>query len=254
MLAEAATMQEFKPVMPAPRRMRATMAPICESCSLRAVCPSSGLSKSELRELDSVVLSQRRLKPGQALFRSGEAFQAVYLVRSGFMKTMVVLEDGREQVTGLYMPGEMLGMDGVASGRYASDAVALGDSDICVNPYERLQHLEEGAGAVQRLLHRMFSLEIVREQQMMLLLGSMRAEERVASFLLNLSERFTALGFSPSEFVLRMTREEIGSLLGLKLETVSRTLSRFHKHGLIEVEGRHVRIVRAAGLRGILAH
>jgi len=254
MLAEAATMQEFKPVMPVARRMRATTAPICESCSLRAVCPSSGLSKTELRELDSVVLSQRRLKLGQALFRSGEAFQAIYLVRSGFMKTMIVLEDGREQVTGLYMPGEMLGMDGVASGRYASDAVALGDSDICVISYERLQHLEEGAGAVQRLLHRMFSREIVREQQMMLLLGSMRAEERVATFLLNLSERFTALGFSPSEFVLRMTREEIGSLLGLKLETVSRTLSRFHKHGLIEVEGRHVRIVRVAGLRGILAH
>jgi CRP/FNR family transcriptional regulator, anaerobic regulatory protein len=221
---------------------------------LRVACLSGGFSESAMRELGAVALCRRRLKMGQAMYRCGEPFQAVYLLRSGFVKTVVVLEDGREQVTGLYMPGEMLGMDGLASGRYASDAIALGDSDICVIPYDRLEKLEHAAQAVQRLLHRMFSREIVREQQMMLLLGSMRAEERVAAFLLNLSERFTALGFSSSEFVLRMTREEIGSLLGLKLETVSRTFSRFQKHGLIEVEGRHVRIVSAAGLRRILAH
>ena len=261
MSAKAATMQEVNPMVQTRAiRAQATGAhttakqPVCEACSLRTACLSSGLPKGALKELDSAVMSSRRLRLGQALYRSGEPFQAVYLVRSGFVKTVVLLEDGREQVTGLYMPGEMLGMDGIARGRHASDAIALGDSDICVIPYDRLEHLEQGAGAVQRMLHRMFSCEIVREQQMMLLLGSMRAEERVAVFLLNLSERFTALGFSPSEFVLRMTREEIGSLLGMKLETVSRTLSRFQRDGLIEVEGRHVRIVSAAGLRGILAH
>ena len=194
----------------------------------------------------------RRLKAGQALFRSGEAFDAVYLVRTGFVKTVVLLEDGREQVTGLHMPGEMLGMDGLASGRHASDAIALDDSEVCVVPYDRLETLSYEARGVQRQLHRMFSHEIVREQRMMLLLGSMRAEERVSAFLLNLSERLTARGYSPSDFVLRLTREEIGSLLGMKLETVSRIFSKFQKAALIEIDGKHVRIVSIEGLRGVV--
>jgi CRP/FNR family transcriptional regulator len=192
------------------------------------------------------------VKAGQALFRSGEIFDAVYLVRTGFVKTVVLLEDGREQVTGLHMPGEMLGMDGLASGRYASDALALDDSDVCVVPYDRLETLSHGAREVQRHLHRMFSHEIVREQRMMLLLGSMRADERVSAFLLNLSERLTARGYSPSDFVLRLTRDEIGSLLGMKLETVSRIFSKFQKARLIEIDGKHVRIVSIGGLRAVV--
>jgi CRP/FNR family transcriptional regulator len=174
-------------------------------------------------------------------------FGAVYLVRTGFVKTVVLLEDGREQVTGLCMPGDMLGMDGLASGRHMSDAIALDDSDICVVPYDRLESLG-AAREVQRQIHRMFSNEIVRGQRMMLLLGTMRAEERVAAFLLNLSERFTARGHSPLDFVLRLTREEIGSLLGMQLETVSRIFSKFQKAALIEVSGKHVRIVSLEGL------
>ena len=169
------------------------------------------------------------------------------------MKTVVLLEDGREQVTRLCMPGEMLGMDGLASGRHASDAIALDDGEVCVVPYHRLENLEREGRAVQRQLHRMFSTEIVRGQRMMLLLGSMRAEERVAAFLLNLSERFTALGYSPSEFILRMTRDEIGSLLGIKLETVSRIFSKLQREALIEIQGKHVRIISSEGLRGIVS-
>ena len=129
-----------------------------------------------LREFASVILCQRRLRLGQALYRSGEMFEAVYLVRTGFVKSVVLLEDGREQVTGLCMPGEMLGMDGLASGRHASDAIALGDGEVCVVPYHRLENLGHEARSMQRKLHRMFSHEIVREQRMMLLLGSMGAE------------------------------------------------------------------------------
>ena len=227
---------------------------VCFECRLRTACFWKGLFGSAVGEFGPLVLSHRRLKLGQAMYRSGEAFQAIYLVRSGFIKTVVLLEDGREQVTGLYMPGETLGMDGIASGSHASDAIALEDSDICVVPYDRLETLSREASAVQRQLHRLFSHEIVREQRMMLLLGSMRAEERVAAFLLTLSERLTALGFSASEFVLRMTREEIGSLLGMKLETVSRIFSRFAKDALIEIEGRHVRIVNSNGLRRTIGH
>jgi CRP/FNR family transcriptional regulator len=224
----------------------------CSGCRLQELCLPSGLSERPLREFAAVVFPHRRLKAGQALFRSGEIFDAVYLVRTGFVKTVVLLEDGREQVTGLHMPGEMLGMDGLASGRHASDAIALDDSDVCVVPYDRLETLSYEAREVQRHLHRMFSHEIVREQRMMLLLGSMRAEERVSAFLLNLSERLTARGYSPSDFVLRLTREEIGSLLGMKLETVSRIFSKFQKAALIEIDGKHVRIVSIEGLRGVV--
>jgi len=224
----------------------------CSGCHFQSLCLPSGLSGERLREFGSVVFPHRRLKAGQSLYRSGQTFDAVYLVRTGFVKTVVVLADGREQVTGLYMSGEMLGMDGLASGCHASDAIAVGDSEICVVPYDRLETLSENGREVQRHLHRMFSHEIVREQRMMLLLGSMRAEERVAAFLLNLSERFTVRGYSPSAFVLRLTRDEIGSLLGMKLETVSRIFSKFQKASLIEIEGKHVRIVSIAGLRGVV--
>jgi CRP/FNR family transcriptional regulator len=224
----------------------------CTDCRLRDLCLPEGLSEAGLEEFRSLVFSHRRLKFGQALYRSGQSFQAVYLVRAGFLKTVVVLEDGREQVTGLYMPGDMLGMDGIASGTHVSDAIALTDSDICVMPYERLEAMSD-EGPMRRHLYRMLSHEIVREQRMMLLLGTMSAEERVAAFLLNLSQRFSARGFSGSEFVLRMTREEIGSLLGIKLETVSRIFSRLQREALIEIDGKHVRIVSIAGLQELLS-
>ena len=257
MLAELSGTSRLKPVSFAAissNRTRALdpAAGSCSGCRLQSLCLPSDLSGGPLSEFASVVFPHRRLKAGQALYRSGETFDAVYLVRTGFVKTVVLLEDGREQVTGLHMPGEMLGMDGLASGCHASDAVALGDSEICVVPYHRLETLSCEAREVQRHLHRMFSHEIVREQRMMLLLGSMRAEERVAAFLLNLSERFMARGYSPSDFVLRLTREEIGSLLGMKLETVSRIFSKFQRDTLIEIEGKHVRIVSIAGLRGVV--
>ena len=224
----------------------------CSECRLRELCLPRGLSDGSLEALFSAaVFAHRRLRSGQALFRAGDAFDSVYLVRSGFVKTVVLLEDGREQVTGLHMPGDMLGMDGLASSRHVSDAIALDNTEICVVPYERLETLSQQTREVQRHLHRMFANEIVREQRMMLLLGSMNAQERVSAFLLNLSERLTARGYSPSHFVLRLTREEIGSLLGMKLETVSRIFSKFQKAGLIEVDGKQVRIVSINGLRGI---
>jgi CRP/FNR family transcriptional regulator, anaerobic regulatory protein len=201
-----------------------------------------------------LALSHRRVGQGQALYRSGDACGSVYLIRSGFIKTVVLHADGREQVSGFYMAGEMLGLDGIASGKHASDATALTDSDVCVLPYERLATVGHEAHTVQRHLYRMLSQEVVLKQSMMLLLGSMRADERVAAFLLNLSQRFTAQGFSASDFILRMTRDEIGSLLGMKLETVSRTFSKFQKAGVIRIEGKHVRIVSIEGLRAVLGH
>jgi CRP/FNR family transcriptional regulator len=224
----------------------------CSECRLRGLCLPAGLSEADLRQFGALVFSHRRVKQGQALYRFGDPCGSVYLVRSGFIKTVVLHPDGREQVSGFYMAGDMLGLDGIATGKHASDATALTDSDICVVPYERLETLSHEAQTVQRHLYRMLSQEVVRKQSMMLLLGSMRAEERVATFLLNLSQRFTAQGFSASDFILRMTRDEIGSLLGMKLETVSRIFSKFQKASLIRIEGKHVRILSIEGLRAMI--
>ena len=190
----------------------------------------------------------------EALFHAGDPFNAIYAVRSGFFKSSIVDDGGREQVTGFHMGGELLGMEGIGAGRYNGTATALEDSEVCVMPYALIEDMAHEIRPLQRHLQAVMAREIVREQGVMMLLGSMRAEERLAVFLLNLSQRFTARGFSKSDFVLRMTREEIGSYLGLKLETVSRLFSQFQKDGLIEVNQKHVRILDIEGLDRVLAH
>ena len=226
----------------------------CANCNLRELCLPAGLTDAELDQLDNLVNVRRRVKRGEALYRAGEVFDAIYAVRSGFFKSRVTYEDGRDQVTGFSMAGEILGMDGIGQGVHNCDAIALEDSDVCSIPYSRLEELSREVSGLQRHFHKMMSREIVRESGVMMLLGVMRAEERIAAFLLNISQRLNARGFSPLEFHLRMTREEIGSYLGLKLETVSRAFSKFHADGLIEVEQKFVRIVDINGLKGIYAH
>jgi CRP/FNR family transcriptional regulator len=161
------------------------------------------------------------------------------------------MRDGREQVTGFYLPGEPLGLDGVCGEVHRCDAVALEDSTLCIIPFHQLEALCHEMRAMQHHVHRMMSGEIVRESGLMMMLGTMTAEERVAAFLLNLSKRLAALGYSSTEFLLRMTREEIGSYLGLKLETVSRMLSKFHKGGLVDTQGKLIHILNRAGLEAI---
>ena len=186
------------------------------------------------------------------LFRSGERFTSLYAIRTGFFKTCVTTEDGRDQVTGFQMAGEIIGLDGIVSDQHTCDAVAIEDAEVCVMPFDKIESISREVAALQTHVHKIMSREIVREHGVMLLLGSMRAEERVAAFLLNLVQRLHARGFSQSELVLRMTREEIGSYLGLKLETVSRTFSKFVEDGVVEVKQRHVRILDAEALKQIV--
>jgi len=193
------------------------------------------------------------VKRGESLYRSGDAFGSIYAVRSGFFKSGVVLEDGRDQVTGFHMPGEILGLDGIGTERHTCGATALEDSEVCVIPFARLEEVSREVRTLQHQFHKVMSREIVRDQGVMMLLGTMRAEERLAAFLLNLSQRFVTRGYSPAEFHLRMTREEIGSYLGLKLETVSRVFSRFQEAGLVAVQQKHIRILDPEGLRALLA-
>jgi CRP/FNR family transcriptional regulator len=233
----------------APKKYEVT----CTNCNMREMCLPGGMRAEDLPRLENIVYARRRVKRGESLFSAGDEFTAVYSIRSGFFKSSLVDGEGREQVTGFSMGGELLGMDGIGTGRYNGSAIALEDSEVCVLPYALIEEIAAEIPALQRRLHAVLSREIVRDHGVMMLLGSMRAEERLATFLLNLSRRFTARGFSPSDFHLRMTREELGSYLGLKLETVSRLFSRFHDDGLIEVQQKHVRILDSAGLEQVLA-
>ena len=224
----------------------------CSNCSLRELCLPVGLSGEEIEKLDELVFVRRPIKRGEYLFRAGEPFKSVFAVRTGFFKTCVSSEDGRDQVTGFQMGGELLGLDGIGTDRHTCDAIALEDSSVCIIPYHQLEDLSRELSDLQRHFHKIMSREIVRDHGVMLLLGSMRAEERLAAFMLNLTQRLRSRGFSASSLVLRMTREEIGSYLGLKLETVSRAFSKFQEDGVLEVKQRQIRVLDAEALQKLV--
>ncbi len=231
---------------------RAAVKVACSNCNLRELCMPAGLSKEELGHVDGLVAARRMLRRGEVLFRGGDRFTSLYAVRTGTFKTCLRSEGGREQVTGFQMAGELMGLDGIVNDLHICEALALEDAEVCVMPFEHIEELSGQVQALQRQVHRIMSREIVRENGVMLLLGSMQAQERLAAFLLNLVQRLHARGFSRSELVLRMTREEIGSYLGLKLETVSRAFSRIAGKGIIEVRQRNIRIVDYAALQRIV--
>jgi CRP/FNR family transcriptional regulator len=220
----------------------------CSNCKVRSMCLPKTLSPGELERVNDLVAERRKVKRGETLVRQGEEFVNLYAIRTGFFKTSVSGENGREQVGGFQMAGEYLGLDGIADEKHQCDTVALEDAEVCVIPFKQLEEVARGMTVLQRHLYKILSQEVVREHGVMMLIGSMRSEERVAHFLLNLTKRMSARGFSPSELVLRMKREEIGSFLCIKLETVSRAFSKFASLGILEVRLRHVRILDVAAL------
>ena len=225
----------------------------CMDCHLNTLCLPCGLSADEQKRLVELIVHHRHVARGDCLFRAGDAFSAIYILHAGFFKTEVLLPDGRSQVTGFQMAAEMLGLDGIGTDHHTCNAVALEDSDICVIPFDRMTSLLREIGPLQSHFHKLMSREIVRDHRVMMLLGTMRSEERLAAFLINLSKRFTTRGFSPAEFNLRMTREEIGSYLGIKLETVSRAFSRFQEAGLISVQQKRIQILDIDALQRMLS-
>ena len=214
----------------------ASIADGCAACSSSSLCWSAGIAVDEKRWYDNLKFTRRRVQRGDVLYHMGDHFESIYAVRSGFFKTRVLLEDGRDHVTSFRMNGELLGFDGIGSQTYSCDAIALEDGEICIIPYQRLMHLASKVQSLSLELNRMMSREIVREQQIMALLGTMQADKRVVTFLLNLSMRFNERHYSATHFILRMTREEIGNYLGLTLETVSRVLGRLQTAKLIGIE------------------
>jgi len=228
----------------------APLKTLCSSCHLSDLCLPCGMAKPDVERLDSLMFGRRRVLAGQTLYREGDKFQFIYAVRAGTLKSSLMLADGREQVSGFHIAGELVGLDGAAQGHHASATMALEDTDICAIPYSHLTDLAANAsGSMQHVITRLMSREILREHSLMMLLGTMNAEERLAAFLVNLSQRYAARGYSDREFHLRMSRAEIGSYLGMKLETVSRTFSGFQQQRLMDVDKRHVRIIDMDGLK-----
>jgi CRP/FNR family transcriptional regulator len=224
----------------------------CPTCRLRDLCITEGLDPQALHELESIVTDGIKLRKGETLFRAGDRFTALYAIRSGSCKTVSLSENGSDQVAGYHMAGEIIGTDGIGNDAHGCQAVALEDTEVCGLPFTRIETLSRQSIQFQHNLHRLLSREITRERAMMLLLGTMHAERRLAAFLLDLSHRYHARGYSSFEFVLRMTREEIGSYLGLKLETVSRLFSRFQRDGLVQVQGRVVKLLDRLSLKRLL--
>jgi CRP/FNR family transcriptional regulator len=249
------------PTDAAHHRAGATPAPVisirdlrahCMTCTMRELCMPLGLDIENVQKVDALINSRLKLKKGEAAYRAGDPFHALYAVRVGSLKTTVLAEDGREQVAGYHILGDILGMDGIGNHRHGCQAVALEDTEVCVLPFERLEDLSRALPQLQHNLHQFLAREISRDHNIMLLLGSMRAEERLAVFLLSLADRYRSRGYSSTQFVLRMTREEIGSHLGLKLETVSRLFSRFHDEGMIQVQGRAVKLLDTGALKQLV--
>jgi CRP/FNR family transcriptional regulator, anaerobic regulatory protein len=210
------------------------------------------LPSDEMLELDRVVVNRRRVKKGSSLFHTGDLFKDLYAIRVGNFKTVVSTPEGQEQVTGFQMAGELLGLDGIVNDQYMCSAVALDDAEVCVLPYEDIADLSSRIKTLRSHLHKILSREIVRDQSIILMLGSMSAEERIAAFLLNLAKRLKARGQSEQEFLLRMGREDIGSYLGLKIETVSRTLTKLSGEGILEVSLRSIKIVDENRLKAMV--
>jgi CRP/FNR family transcriptional regulator len=217
------------------------------------LCLPLGLSGQEIERLDTLIVQRLKVKKGAALYRTGDPLRSLYAVRIGSFKTSVLSIDGREQVIGFQMPGEMLGLDAISTDLHTCNASALEDSDVCPIHFAHLEKLARELPSLQHNLNKILSREIVRDHDMLMMLGSMNSDERLAAFLLNLSQRLNRRGYSSKSFVLKMRREEIGSYLGLRLETICRGIAHLRDLELVEITGRDVYIRNLEGLKQLIA-
>lgn len=215
----------------------------CTDCSLNPICLPVAVKEKELDELDGIIKRSRPMKKGEHLFRASDPFASIYAVRSGTIKTYSVTEDGEEQVTGFYLPGEVLGIDGISTNVHSNSAKALETAAVCEIPFDKLELLSAKIPTLQRHFFQLMSREIQADQQLIMLLSKKSAEERIAALLLSISSRHGKRGLSPSRFRLPMSRNDIGNFLGLAVETVSRVFTRLQKQEIILVDGKEVEIL-----------
>jgi CRP/FNR family transcriptional regulator, anaerobic regulatory protein len=221
----------------------------CGACRLGPLCLPIALSADEITQLDEIVKRGRPLNKGDHLFREGAEFTSVFAVRSGSFKAYSITDDGNEQVTGFYLPGEIMGMDGLSSMNHCSSAVALETSSVCEIPFANLSSLSAQLPSLQQRFFQIMGREIAKDQRMLTLLSKNSAEERVGALLLSISNRNQRRQLSPALFRLTMSRAEIGNYLGITVETVSRVFSRLQKQGVLEVKNKDIEILDMEGLR-----
>lgn len=235
-----------------------TMEPVshevsCSNCGVYQLCAPLGLGGADMSLLERVVRRKQTYRRGEVLFRSGQRFDYLYAIRSGSVKTFLATEDGRVQITGLQVPGELLGLSAIGPMSYTCEAIALEATSVCKVAVELLDEVAAQIPAIHQQLLRIMSHQIVHDEELMLLLGKRSADERLAAFLLGLSRRFAKRNFSPTRFNLSMSRGDIGNYLGLAEETVCRLLARFQVQGIIAVRRRQVELNDLGRLRA-LAH
>lgn len=215
----------------------------CSQCSLQVLCLPASIGQEDIERLDGIMLSRRPLQRGEILFRAGQPLGSLFVAREGAFKTVAVDEQGGMQVIGFHLPGELMGLDALGGGQHACDAQALTRADVCEVPLTQLEHVASQVPGLQRQLLRIMGQSMGRDQQHIELLGRRNAQERLAVFLHQLSERYRALGRPALQFLLPMSREDIASYLGIVIETVSRTLGKMQDDGIISVHAREVRIL-----------
>jgi len=215
----------------------------CSSCVINSFCLPTELNKEESKKIDQLINQKTKLKKGEYLYKQGDSFNYIFSIRYGSLKTQLFLEDGRSQVIGFHLPGEIVGLDGISYGTHQSEAIALEDTELCVVRFSVLEALCKEINVLQHHVYKMFSREITQDHRHLLTLGSLNGEEKIAYFFVYLSERLSKRGLSPTNFHLAMGREEIGDYLGMKIETVSRILAKLNSTKIIEIRSKELKIL-----------
>ena len=221
----------------------------CEDCKQVYVCFAHSLEGEELEAFNSIIKHSKKLNRGEYLYQAGDKFNSIYVIRSGSIKTFIDDEEGREQILGFSIQGDVVALDGTTFNVYPTTAQALETTYVCEIPFARYMELATKIPSLYQRLLKQMSLQIRDEEEHTLLIGTKSAEQRLATMLVNFSNRYSARGFSKNEFNLHMSRRDIGNYLSAAMETVSRLFSRLQANGLIEVHGRLVEIKDLAGLK-----
>jgi CRP/FNR family transcriptional regulator len=229
-----------------------TIRVACKNCTLTDLCLPMGLAPEDIERLDNIVKRSRPLHRGDYLFRNGERFRSLYVVKTGSVKTYAPSAEGGEQVLGFHLPGEIIGLDAIEKDAHVCSARVLETSAICEVPFARFEELSSSIPSLQHQMYRLLSKEIGHDTEMLMLLGKKSAEERLAAFLVSMSRRLHARGLSATDFYLSMSRHEIGNYLGLAVETVSRLFTRFQDEGLLNVDRKHIQLLDLDALEAIV--
>ena len=211
----------------------------CKNCGVYQLCYSVG-GDTDLSVLDTIVTSRKTIKRGDFLYRTGKQFRAIYAIRYGSIKTSILADDGRIQVTGFHIAGKVLGLDAIVTSQYNCEATALETTAVCEIPFTRFEELSKEIPDLQYEMLKIMSQEILDNRELMMLLGKMNSEERLATYLLSMSMSVKESASSPVQFIMSMSRSDIGNYLGMAEETVCRVLTRFQEEGLITTQRRHI--------------